>query len=222
MKAMILAAGRGARMGALSERTPKPLLPVAGKPLIAHHLTTLAQANIHEVVINVSHLGHLIQETLGDGGNYGVHIHYSVEPQALETGGGIYQALPLLGNDPFIIISGDIWTDYPWQTLPEKLTGLAHLIMVTNPDFHPRGDFFLDKDGKLHTNGSPTLTYASMGIFHPDLFKHCRPGIFRLIDVLLPAIARGEITGEQYTGDWVNVGTEQQWRDLAGRLKNTS
>src|SRR4051794_40100208 len=101
MKAMILAAGRGARLGALSERIPKPLLPVVGKPLIVHHLIALAKAGICEVVINVSHLGHLIQETLGDGSDYGVHIQYSVEPQALETGGGIYQALPLLGNDPF-------------------------------------------------------------------------------------------------------------------------
>lgn len=218
MKAIILAAGRGARMGALCNQLPKPLLPVGGKPLIAHTLITLANADIHEVVINVSYLGHLIQKALGDGKQYGVQITYSVEPQALETGGGIYQALPLLGNEPFIAVSGDIWTDYPWRQLPAHPAGLTHLIMVDNPAFHPRGDFFLDENGLLQQTGTPTLTYASMGIFRPELFKDCQPGVFRLTDVLLPAIARGDITGERYAGDWVNVGTEKQWRELSARL----
>lgn len=214
MKAMILAAGRGTRMGELSRELPKPLLPVAGKPLIAHTLTALAKANIREIVINISYLGEIIQETLGDGKKYGVNIQYSVEPTALETGGGIYQALPLLGRGPFIVVSGDIWTDYPWQQLPTRLSHLAHLVMVDNPSFHSEGDFFLTKDNKIHLEGSPKLTYASMGVLHPDLFKHCQPGIFRLTDVLLPAISQGEISGEHFNGDWMNVGTPEEWECL--------
>lgn len=218
MKAMILAAGRGSRMGPVSEQLPKPLLPIAGQPLIVHTLIALANADIHDVVINVSYLGHMIQETLGDGKAYGVRIQYSVEPQALETGGGIYQALPLLGNDPFLVVSGDIWTNYPWQQLPQQLTSLAHLIMVDNPSFHPQGDFYLDEDGILHQERSPKLTYASMGIFHPHLFADCQHGAFRLTEVLLPAISQGKISGEYFTGDWVNVGTAEEWKKLAARV----
>jgi N-acetyl-alpha-D-muramate 1-phosphate uridylyltransferase len=218
MKAMILAAGRGARMGALCDKQPKPLLPIAGKPLIAHTLIALANAGINDVVINVSYLGHLIQKALGDGKQYGVTITYSVESPALETGGGIYKALPLLGNDPFIVVSGDLWTDYPWQQLATRLTGLAHLVMVDNPVFHPQGDFYLDQNNILQQTGGPKLTYASMGIFHPQLFKDCQAGTFRLTEVLLPAISRGEITGEHFKGDWINIGTPEQWKELTKRF----
>lgn len=216
MKAMILAAGRGERMRPLSDHIPKPLLPVNGKPLIAHHLRALAAANIQDVIINVSHLAHLFQESLGDGTEYGVRIHYSIEPTALETGGGICKVLPLLGDEPFIAVSGDIWTDYPYSQLPSRLTQLAHLVLVDNP-FHPDGDFML-QDGILHNNGSPKYAFASIGIYHPDLFKAHQPGTFPLVDVLRPAIDQGKITGEIYQGDWLNVSTPEQWQKLAQRF----
>lgn len=219
MKAMILAAGRGMRMRPLTDHIPKPLLSVAGKPLIVHHLIALATIGIQEIVINVSHLGNLIQTTLGDGQQYGVHIQYSVEPTALETGGGIYQALPLLGPAPFLIISADIWSAYPLQQLRDHaLTGMAHLVMVDNPTYHQQGDFFLNTDGNLMLEGTPKLTYGNMGILHPNLFANHQAGIFPLVKVLQPAIAAGKITGEHYRGDWVNVGTEQEWKKLSERF----
>lgn len=244
MKAMILAAGRGERMRPLTDNIPKPLLPIAGKPLIAYHLIALANAGIRQVVINLAYLGQQIQNTLGDGHNYGVHIDYSFEPQVLETGGGIYQALPLLGSEPFIVLSADIWTDYPLQRLlqrlPHSFNGLAHLVMVDNPEFHPHGDFCLH-NGLLYndplsvvnkttgniTNGTTDnttdkpskLTFANIGIYRPELFQHCQAGVFPLINVLNPAIADGKISGEYYQGDWANLGTPRQWQQLAQRFE---
>lgn len=210
MRAMILAAGRGERLRPLTDQTPKPLLEVAGQPLIVYSLQALAAAGIQDIVINIAYLGHLIQAVLGDGNRYGVRIQYSVETQALETGGGVYQALPLLGAEPFIVLSADIWSDYPLQQLPSKLTGLAHLVLVDNPDYHRRGDFSLLSDGQLTNEGDAKLTFANMGIYHPDLFKDCKPGFFRLGDLLHSAVTRGQVTGEHYHGGWANVGTAEQ------------
>lgn len=214
MKAMILAAGRGARMGALTDNLPKPLLDVGGKPLIAHQLIALSQIGVKEIVINLSYLAEKIRAAIGNGMQYGVSIEYSYEPEALETGGGIYKALPLLGPDPFLVISGDIWTDYPFEKLAAKLNDhLAHLILVDNPSYHLEGDYSL-KNGKVSRQGSEKFTFASMGIYHPDLFKNCRPGFFRLTEVLNPAIDAGKIGGEHYRGEWVNVGTREEWERL--------
>lgn len=222
MKAMILAAGRGNRMRPLTDHTPKPLVEVCGKPLIVHHLLNFAAAGITEVVINISHLAEKIQQSLGNGEQYGVTIQYSYEPIALETGGGIYQALPLLGDKPFVIISADIWTDYPLTKLKAILAPnhLAHLIMVDNPSFHPDGDFVLT-NGYLNLGDIQKLTYASIGVIHPHLFKNSPGGFFRLADALLkPAIAAKQITGEHYHGKWANLGTIEEWQQLNNKLGN--
>lgn len=219
MKAMILAAGRGQRMRPLTDHTPKPLLPIAGQPLIAHHLIALKKIGVDEIVINVSYLADQIQQALGDGSQYGVNIHYSVEPNVLETGGGIYQALPLLGNEPFIAIAADIWTDYPLQKLPQQLKKSAHLVFVDNPTYHPDGDFCLAQ-GKVSLDGENKLTFASIAIYHPELFKSYRAGIFPLVEVLHPAIAANQITGEHYQGEWNNLGTPAQWLELTQRVGN--
>ena len=218
MKAMILAAGRGTRMLPLTDKIPKPLLPVAGKPLLAHHLNALAKSNIREVVINISYLAEKIKTTIGNGSEYDLKIHYSFEPTALETGGGIFQALPLLGKEPFLVISADIWTDFPFEKLPQDLNGmLAHLILVDNPSYHSEGDFVL-ADDRLLNEGDRKLTYANIGIYHPDLFKNCEPGVFPLAKLLRPAIADSKISGEYYRGDWVNVGTAEDWKNLTARI----
>lgn len=215
MKAMILAAGRGMRMRPLTDHTPKPLLPIAGKPLLAHHLIALAQAGIKEVVINLSYLAKEIQATLGDGKVYGVQIHYSLEPVALETGGGIYQALSLLGNEPFLVLSADIWTHYPYQLLTKKLNGnLAHLVVVDNPPYHLQGDFGLE-NAKLFNQAEKKFTFANIGVYHPDLFKDCQGGTFPLVKLLRPAIDAGQISGEHYQGEWFNIGTPEEWQKLS-------
>lgn len=213
MKAMILAAGRGNRMRPLTDSTPKPLLKVKDEALIVHHLKSLAQNNVREVVINVHYHAQQIYHALGDGSQFGVRIHYSYEPELLETGGGIVQALTLLNDAPFIVLSADLWTDYSWRQLPTQMTSLAHLIMVDNPAFHPQGDFYL-RHGKLFLEGEPKLTYANIGVFHPNLFKNCKPEPFKLNTLLFPAITRGEITGEYFHGCWENIGTPEQLAKL--------
>lgn len=219
MKAMILAAGRGKRMQPLTDTIPKPLLPVGGKPLLAHHLIALAKMGIREVIINLSHLADQVQQVIGDGSIYNLQIHYSLEPNALETGGGIHQALPLLGADPFLVVSADIWTDFPFHNLPSDLNGnLAHLILVDNPSYHPNGDFVL-QDGKLLNEGCPKLTFANIGIYHPDLFKNCKPGTFPLVKLLRPAITENKISGEHFHGNWVNVGTPEEWQHLSAQVQ---
>lgn len=218
MKAMILAAGRGTRLRPITDYLPKPLLPVAGKPLIAHHLDALARAGIDEIVINISHFADQIKEVLGNGENYGVQIAYSYEPEPLETGGGIYQALPLLGPDPFIVVSGDIWTDYPFLQLANRLEKqLAHLVLVDNPSFKPQGDFVL-QNGVLHNEGMAKLTYANIGIYHPDLFAHCDAKAFPLGNLLRSAVGKTQVSGEHYQGDWANIGTVQEWYQLTQRV----
>jgi MurNAc alpha-1-phosphate uridylyltransferase len=213
MKAMILAAGRGERLRPLTDSTHKALLPYKGLPLIAHHLINLSAIGIKEIVINISYLAREIMEALQDGKKYGVSIHYSFEPEMLETGGGIFQALSLLGDKPFIAIAADIFTNYDFQRLEKKLTRQAHLVMVDNPSFHSEGDFVL-RDEILYQEGNPKLTFASIGIYQPDLFQNFKPGKLRLRDVLLPAMARNEITGEHFCGIWENITSADQYQSL--------
>lgn len=212
MRAMILAAGRGKRMGALTEHIPKPLLKIQDRYLIEYAIHSLTKINIQDIVINVSYHKEKIKNALGNGDRYGVTIHYSEEEEALETGGGIYHALPLLGTEPFIVISSDIITDYPLQQLPKNPESLAHLLLVDNPTYHPNGDFGLEKQRIVFSN-TKTLTFASLGIYRPELFSDCKPGRFRLTEVLNPAIEKKQVTGEYYSGRWQNMGTPE---DISG------
>lgn len=206
MKAMILAAGKGERMLPLTNATPKPLLVVKGRPLIVHHLLALAAAGITEVVINVWHLGEQIVAALGDGSEYGVQIHYSVEPQLLNTGGGIVHALSYLGNEPFLVLSADIFTDFALATLPHNPTRLAHIVMVDNPDYHDEGDFQLDH-GTIKIVGNNKQTYANIGVYRREFFVQAPLGAFGLGDLLRKHIAAGLVTGQYYNGSWYNIGT---------------
>lgn len=208
MRAMILAAGRGERMGELTQNIPKPLLKVHGRYLIEYSIESLKRAGITEIVINTSYLSEEIQHALGDGRRFGVSIVYSIELERLETGGGIFKALPLLGNEPFIVLSADVITDYPLINLPKHLTQLAHLVVVPNPVYHPQGDFGL-QDGMLTMNTPAKYTFSNIGVYHPDLFANCRPSHFRLGDLLFPAIERAQISGELYLGGWFNIGTPE-------------
>lgn len=219
MKAMILAAGRGERMRPLTDRLPKPLLPVAGRPLIEHQIARLAAGGFTELVINLSHLGHLIREALGDGARLGVSIAYSDEGQpALETGGGIFRALPLLGPGPFLVINGDVWTDYPWERVPRRLDGQAHLVLVDNPDHHPEGDFLLSQHRVASGGAGRRLTFSGIGVYTPALFAGCRDGRFPLAPLLRAAMDRGEVSGEHYQGEWLDVGTPARLAELERRL----
>ena len=221
MKAIILAAGRGERMLPLTEHTPKPLLAVAGQPLIAHHLQRLAGAGFGEVVINLSHLGDQIRAALGDGSAFGLRILYSQEPQpALETGGGIVNALPLLGAGQFLVINGDVWCDYPWHRLRQIKTETAHLLLVDNPAHHPAGDFALRGLRVAPVDEANTsLTYAGIGVFHPRFFGAAPAGeAFPLGPLLHQAAAAGQLTGEHYRGQWLDVGTVERLEALRRRL----
>lgn len=221
MKAFILAAGRGARMRPLTDRIPKPLLCVAGKPLIVWHLERLAASGFREIVVNHAHLGEQIEAALGDGSRFGVSIRYSPEPPgALETAGGIAKALPLLGDKPFLVINGDVWCDWDFKHA-RKLGGirahLAHLVMVANPPEHAHGDFCLDGE-RLRFAGAtlgPTLTYAGTGVFSPDFFSGVAVGsVLRMRPLLDAAIARGLVSGERHDGEWVDVGTPERLAQL--------
>ncbi len=214
---MILAAGRGERMRPLTDLTPKPLLEVRGRALIEYHIEALAAAGITELVINHGWLGKQIPQRLGDGSRYGVEIQYSAEPpDALETGGGIVQALPLLGGDPFIVVNGDIFTDYPFVELTtRKMKDLtpAHLVLVDNPLHHQEGDFVLQGERVTEYGGSggnPQLTYSGIAIIHPSLFDGVALGRFPLAPLLFQAVDRGELSGEHYQGSWSDVGTPER------------
>ncbi len=218
MKAMILAAGRGERMRPLTDRTPKPLLQAGGKALIEHLIEALRAAGFQELVINYAHLGEQLVTHLGGGERFGVKIAWSGEPAgALETGGGIFQALPLLGADRFLAVNGDIWTDYPFARLPASPASLAHLVLVENPPHHPAGDFVLEGDRVLDEGGS-RLTFSGIGVYHPDLFRGCRPGVFPLAPVLREAMRRGRVSGERYAGDWRDIGTPERLAALDRKL----
>ena len=209
MRAMILAAGKGERMRPLTLHTPKPLIPVAGVPLIEYHLRALAQAGVTGVVINHAWLGDRIEAHLGDGARFGLQIVYSKESQPLETGGGIYQALPLLGADPFILINGDVFTDYDFAVLQKPLQGLAHLVLINNPEHHLEGDFSLE-EGRVLAPTTATLTYSGIAVLHPELFAGCQAGAFKLAPLLRQAIAQGQVSGEQFNGCWIDVGTPER------------
>ena len=225
MKAFILAAGRGERMRPLTDHTPKPLLIAGGKPLIVWHLERLAAAGFKEIVINHAHLGALIEQTLGDGSQWGLQIQYSPEPPgALETAGGIATALPLLGDDPFLVVNGDVYCDFDFGHF-FRLTGegwkpSAHLVMVANPAHHTGGDFSLDGASVIYANGEQTFTYAGIGVFSPVFFADIKPGtVMKLRPLLDAAIAAGTLTGERFAGHWVDVGTPQRLAELDLELK---
>jgi MurNAc alpha-1-phosphate uridylyltransferase len=216
MKAMILTAGRGERLRPLTDHTPKPLLLVRGKPLIVWHLEALARAGVREAVINLAWLGEQIQAALGSGERFGINLRYSQEPAgALETGGGIFQALPLLGAEPFVLVNGDIHTDFDFGTLRIAERSLAQLVLVPNPPQHPRGDFTL-LGHDLGEQGEPRLTYAGIGLYRPQLFDGCAPGRFPLLPLLRQAIAAGRLQGELYRGAWTDIGTVERLAAAGG------
>lgn len=217
MKAMILAAGLGKRMRPLTDHCPKPLLPVAGKPLIVHHLERLRDAGIHEVVINISYRAEQIIDALGDGSAYGVCIHWSHETTPLETGGGILKALPLLGEAPFLLINGDVWCDALPACQALKETDLAHLVLVDNPRHHPHGDFGFNA-GRVNQTDTPRLTYAGISIIHPKLLAEQTGGAFALAPLLRAAIDDNQVSGEYFTGYWVDVGTPERLAALESQL----
>jgi MurNAc alpha-1-phosphate uridylyltransferase len=194
-------------------------LRAGDKTLIEYLLEGLAAAGWDEVVINHAHLGGQLRAALGDGRRHGLRIHYSSEgDEGLETGGGIYRALPLLDSDPFLVVNGDIWTDYPFARLPRTLTDLAHLVLVDNPEHHPAGDFVLDH-GRVLAAGAPKLTFSGIGVYRHALFEGCRPGTFPLAPLLRAAMAAGRVSGEHYRGAWVDVGTPERLAALDARLR---
>ncbi len=212
MKAFILAAGRGERMRPLTDHTPKPLLMVRGRPLIEWHLEKMAAAGVRELVINLGWLGAKIEAHLGDGARFGLRIDYSREGwPALETGGGLHHALPLLGDDAFLLVNGDVFTDLPFAPLLARGLGAdeqAHLVLVTNPPQHPRGDFSL-LDGRV-LDAEPRLTYSGIALLRPALFAGCTPGAFALAPLLKRAIASGLVSGARHEGLWSDVGTPER------------
>lgn len=222
MKAMILAAGKGERMRPLTLHTPKPLVRAGGVPLIEYHIKALAAAGFEQIVINHAWLGQQIEDHLGDGQRFGVQLSYSPEGEPLETGGGILRALPLLGDEPFVVVNGDVWTDYDFARLRQPLTGLAHLVLVDNPVQHPLGDFVLN-EGRVHEGlpGEAQLTYSGISVLHPALFADCQPGAFKLAPLFRQAMGQGQVSGEHFNGAWIDVGTHERLADverlLAGR-----
>jgi MurNAc alpha-1-phosphate uridylyltransferase len=207
---MVLAAGRGERMRPLTDNVPKPLLTVGGKPLIVYHLEKLSRLGIKQVVINLAWLGGQIRAALGDGARWGLQIHYSDEgEQALETGGGIFQALPLLGAQPFLVVNADVFTEFDFGTLQIARESLAQLVLVANPMHHPRGDFALI-NGRVQEQGGARWTYSGIGLYRPELFASCSPGKFPLLPLLRRAIAGGRLQGQVFDGAWSDVGSVER------------
>ena len=214
MRAIILAAGRGARLRPLTDQMPKPLVPVDGKPLIEHHIEGLAEAGFREIVINQGHLGDMLPAALGNGERWGVNIHWSDEqPGALETGGGILKALPLLGKGPFLVVNGDIWTTYSFARLRAVKCDYAHLVMVPNPGHNPDGDFAL-RGALLKNEGAPKLTFSGIGVYHSRLFAECSPGKFPLAPILVQAMEEHIVTGERFDGHWNDAGTRERLAEI--------
>jgi MurNAc alpha-1-phosphate uridylyltransferase len=217
---MILAAGRGERMRPLTAHTPKPMLRVGGKPLLAYHIEKLVAAGFHELVINVSWLGEQIVAHFEDNPP-GCLIHWSREPEPLETAGGIIQALPLLGEGPFALVNGDTWTDYPFDRFRRMAPpgGGAHLVLVDNPPQHPGGDFAIGEGGSLtRPDEGARLTYSGLGVYDPAMFSGSVPGKQPLLPFLLSAMGRGRLSGEHYPGRWEDVGTPQRLAALDAEL----
>jgi len=224
MKAMILAAGRGERMQPLTDSIPKAMIAAGGRPLIVHLIERLRRAGFVDLVVNVSHLGAIIERALGDGAALGVRIAYSRESAPLETAGGIAWALPLLGDAPFAVVNGDVYSDYDLTRLKSAAATLtngrlaAHLVLVDNPDHHPAGDFCL-RAGRVGVDGPERLTFSGLGVYAPALFVPVARGASCALAALLgPAIARGEVTGERHCGLWMDVGTPQRLAALERRL----
>ncbi len=233
-RALILAAGRGERMRPLTMHTPKPLLVAGGKRLIEWHLQRLATIGVTEVVINTSHLAEQFPQALGDGSRWNLRIAYSHEgPQPLETGGGMLFALDRLGDQPFIVINGDIWTDIDFSSLALASPDLAHLVMVDNPVHHPAGDFHLDPHGRLASEGAPKLTYSGVGVYRRGMLAHWQddlaaagivghgmmPPRFALAPVLRAAMQRAAVSGQHHRGQWTDVGTPQRLAELDAQLR---
>lgn len=222
MKVMLLAAGRGERMRPLTDACPKPLLPVAGRPLVAWHLQRLAAAGFTEVVINLSWLGEQIAAALGDGAAHGVRITYSREPwPALETGGGIFKALPLLGGEPFLLVNGDVFTDVDFRQVALAPGDLGQLVLVPNPPHNPDGDFWLDAAGRITgaaAAGTERLTYSGIAVLHPQLFEGAAAGRFPLLPLLARAREAGRLGGQRHAGRWLDVGTPGRLAQLDAEL----
>ncbi|MFZ6648639.1 N-acetylmuramate alpha-1-phosphate uridylyltransferase MurU [Undibacterium sp. TJN25] len=233
MKAMLLAAGRGERMRPLTDTCPKPLLKVRGRPLIVWHILNLVKAGITDIVINHAHLGHMIEEALGDGAQFGARLQYSPEKTALETGGGIANALHLLGDEPFIVVSADIYTPHfnfeecrntledkdMWgNPHPVEKRDIAWIYMVKNPPYHLAGDFAVNLMG-LSNQGEPKFTFANIGVYRPEMFHAVQPGEHMRLGTLLRQYAdRGQLGGEMYNGLWYNIGTPEQLAELNAPL----
>lgn len=232
MKALIFAAGFGERMRPLTLHTPKPLLPVAGTPLIVWHLQRLAALGVREVVVNIAWLAERFAPVLGDGSRWGVRLHFLQEGELpLETGGGILNALPVLGDAPFLVVNGDIWTDFDFAALPAEPSGQAHLVMVDNPAHHRQGDYRLDADGRLHHDREgDCLTYAGIGLYRPSMLAGWRavigdapgsertPPRFSVVPLQQHFMARGLVTGQHHRGRWTDVGTVERLRALDAEL----
>jgi len=216
---MLLAAGRGERMRPITDALPKPLVPVAGRPLIAWHLAALARAGYREVVVNTSWLADALHAALGDGKSFGVSITWSDEgPVPLETGGGIFRAVPLLGPGPFLVVNADIWTDIDFAQLALEDEAYAHLVLVPNPPHNVRGDFGLDGD-RVVSRESDRFTYSGVGVFRPEFFHDCSPGRFPLLPLLNRAIAARRLCGELHRGAWSDVGTAERLAALDARVR---
>lgn len=227
MRAMILAAGRGERMRPLTDSIPKPLIPAGGKPLIVWHLENLARAGVNEVVINHAWLGKKIEEYLGNGATWGVNIQYSPETTALETAGGIATALPLLGTKPFIVVNGDVWCDWNFESafaIANDLDAenkLAWLLLIDNPEHHPSGDFVLDPTGLVNDQGEKRLTFSGIGLYQPELFTKTAPGQpAKLAPLLRSAMSEKKVVGQKHQGQWVDVGTPQRLSGLNHQLSH--
>ena len=232
MKALIFAAGLGERMRPLTDHTPKPLLAVGGKPLIVWHLEKLATLGVREVVINTSWLAGQFPAALGDGSHWGLRLHFAFEGDTpLETGGGMLNVLPLLGDAPFVAVNGDIWCDFDFAQLPAEPDGDAHLLLVDNPEHHPGGDFILDATGHVHDAGNaPRLTFSGIGVYRPSLLAGWQqvigaaegtdavPPRFKLAPLLRAAMARGAVHGQHHPGRWTDVGTPQRLQSLDAAL----
>ena len=223
MRAMILAAGRGERLRPLTDTTPKPLFKAGDQSLIEYHLENLAQAGFREVVINLAHLGDMIRDTLGNGSTWGLNIHYSQEPPgALDTGGGIGQALPLLGESPFAIINGDVYSQYPLARLRAIKCSHAHLVLVPNPAHNPDGDFVL-QGGHIKADAKPneqaSFTFSGISVYHPRFFASAPGGKYSVVPMLRAAAALRHVTGEVYRGDWHDIGTLERLEHLRAHLQ---
>lgn len=230
MKALVFAAGLGERMRPLTDTTPKPLLPAGGKPLIAWHLEKLAAIGVREVVVNTSWLAGQFPAALGGGSRWGLRLHFVDEGAVpLETGGGMLNALPLLGDAPFLLVNGDIWTDYDFALLPRDPPGLAHLVMVDRPAYATHGDFALDARGLVREHGPQCLTYSGIGVYRPGLLEDWREHAgafetrggkpkFRLAPILRAHMAEGSIGGEHHRGRWTDVGTPERLAALDAEL----